>query len=195
MGFNIEDGTGKGNSAGVDRTNRLLVRNISESIFQNAAEEGQAFFIGSRITNITTDTELAVLYVKNEGDDALVLGNFLFMAESSTVAAPAFYQVSWYKNSEGMNNGTSFVPLNQNFGSSETLDGIFEFGNGTTSTKITTNLPVATLSYPTEVPQDIPANLVLEKGSELLITVTAPATNTSMNFYFGSRAIKYIEQY
>jgi hypothetical protein len=35
MGFEITDGTGKGNSAGVDRTNRLLVRNVSETIFQN----------------------------------------------------------------------------------------------------------------------------------------------------------------
>ena len=198
MGFNLEDGTGKGNSVGVDATNRLLVRSIQESVFQNAAEEGDAYFAGTPLINYTNTNEVDVIYLKNDGDDTLVLGNFLFMAEVAnatgpTRITPAFYTLSWYKNVTGITNGTAFSPLNQSFGSSQTLEGVFEYGDGATATALTG--PVATLSFPTEVFQNFEANLVLEKGSSLAITITPPATNVDMNFYFGTRMINYIEQY
>jgi hypothetical protein len=40
MGFEITDGTGKGNSVGVTSNNRILTSTISENQFQYAAEEG-----------------------------------------------------------------------------------------------------------------------------------------------------------
>ena len=193
MGFNIEDGTGKGNTVGVDATNRLLVRSINETIFQNSAEAGEAYFAGSPVINYGNANEVDVIYIKNDGDDPLILGNFLFMAETSNVTSPSFYTLSWYKNPTGISNGTAFSPLNQNFGSSKTLEGVFEYGDGTTTTALTG--PVAQLSFPVEVFQNFEANLVLEKGSSFAITITPPATNTGMNFYFGTRLISYEEQY
>lgn len=191
MGFEITDGTGKGNKVAVNNNNRLLVRSVSEDTFQRSAELGDAFFAGAPITNISVATEVAVLHIKSNEDQPLVLGNFLFMSEDSSVGAGAYYTVKWYKNSGGMSNGTAFTPLNQNFGSSKTLDGTFEYGNGSTSTISGTF--VAALSFPTGVFQNFGANLVLEKGSEVVFTVQAPATNTSMNFYLGTRLIRYNE--
>lgn len=200
MGFNIEDGTGRGTAAGVDTTNRLLVRNVGETIFQNAAEEGEAFFAGTPIIEYTTATEIAVLHLVNNGNDPLVLGNFLLMAETAnatgpTRITPAFYTISWYRNAGGMTNSTAFTPLNQNWGSSAVLEGNFSYGDGATSVISGSPTPVATLSFPTEVLHNFEANLVLEKGSELCITITPPATNISMRFWFGTRLIRYIERY
>jgi len=192
MGFEITDGTGKGNRTGVDNTNRLLVRSIGETIFQNAAEEGEAFFIGTPIITATTANESALIYIKNNENDKLVLGRFFLIAET-TNGTPTMFRVNWYKNPTSISSGTATSALNQNFGSSEQLDADIEYGvEGST---ITGGALAATLSFPVGVFNDFEANLILEKGSSLVISVDPPAGNTSMPVQFGTRAIKYIERY
>lgn len=193
MGFEITDGTGKGNSAGVDRTNRLLVRNVSETIFQNAAEEGEAFFIGTPIITATTAGESALIYIKNNEDNQLVLGSFFLIAEATASGSPNMFRINWYRNPTSISSGTAIPALNQNFGSSNTLDADIEYGaEGST---VTGGSLAATLSFPIGQFNQLDANLVLEKGSSLAITVTPPAGNTNMPVQFGTRTIKYIEQY
>lgn len=193
MGFEITDGTGKGNSAGVDRTNRLLVRNVSETIFQNAAEEGEAFFIGTPIITATTAGESALIYIKNNEDNQLVLGSFFLIAEATASGSPNMFRINWYRNPTSISSGTAIPALNQNFGSSNTLDADIEYGaEGST---VTGGSLAATLSFPIGQFNQIDANLVLEKGSSVAITVTPPAGNTNMPVQFGTRSIKYIEQY
>jgi hypothetical protein len=193
MGFEITDGTGKGNSAGVDRTNRLLVRNISETLFQNAAEEGEAFFIGTPIITATTAGESALIYIKNNEDSQLILGSFFLIAEATASGSPNMFRVNWYRNPTSISSGTAIPALNQNFGSSNTLDADIEYGaEGST---VTGGSLAATLSFPIGQFNELDANLVLEKGSSLVITVTPPAGNTNMPVQFGTRTIKYIEQY
>lgn len=193
MGFEITDGTGKGNSAGVDRTNRLLVRNVSETIFQNAAEEGEAFFIGTPIITATTAGESALIYIKNNEDDQLVLGSFFLIAEATASGSPNMFRINWYRNPTSISSGTAIPALNQNFGSSNTLDADIEYGaEGST---VTGGSLAATLSFPIGQFNQLDANLVLEKGSSVAITVTPPAGNTNMPVQFGARSIKYIEQY
>ena len=193
MGFEITDGTGKGNSAGVDRTNRLLVRNISETLFQNAAEEGEAFFIGTPIITATTAGESALIYIKNNEDSQLILGSFFLIAEATASGSPNMFRVNWYRNPTSISSGTVIPALNQNFGSSNTLDADIEYGaEGST---VTGGSLAATLSFPIGQFNQLDANLVLEKGSSLVVTVTPPAGNTNMPVQFGTRTIKYIEQY
>jgi hypothetical protein len=193
MGFEITDGTGKGNSAGVDRTNRLLVRNVSETIFQNAAEEGEAFFIGTPIITATTAGESALIYIKNNEDNQLVLGSFFLIAEATASGSPNMFRINWYRNPTSISSGTAIPALNQNFGSSNTLDADIEYGaEGST---VTGGSLAATLSFPIGQFNQLDANLVLEKGSSVAITVTPPAGNTNMPVQFGTRSIKYIEQY
>lgn len=193
MGFEITDGTGKGNSAGVDKTNRLLVRNISETLFQNAAEEGEAYFIGTPIITATTAGESALIYIKNNEDEQLVLGAFFLIAESTASGSPNMFRVNWYKNPTSISGGTAITALNQNFGSSNTLDADIEYGaEGST---VTGGSLAATLSFPIGQFNELDANLVLEKGSSVSITITPPSGNTNMPVQFGTRTIRYIEQY
>ena len=192
MGFEITDGTGKGNSAGVDNTGRLLTRTITENIFQNAAEEGEAFFIGTPIITATTDTESAICYIKNNEDSPLILGSFFLVAENSNATVQMF-RVNWYKNPTSITGGTATVALNQNFGSSQTLDADIEYG--AEASGIVGGTLSATLSFPIGQFNQFDANLVLEKGSSVVISVTPPSGNTGMPVQFGTRSIKYIERY
>ena len=192
MGFEITDGTGKGNSAGVDETGRLLTRTITESIFQNAAEEGEAFFIGTPLITATTANESALIYIKNNEDSQLILGSFFLIAENSNATVQMF-RVNWYKNPTSITGGTATVALNQNFGSSETLDADIEYG--AEASAIVGGTLSATLSFPIGVFNEISANLVLEKGSSVVISVVPPSGNTGMPVQFGTRSIKYIERY
>ena len=192
MGFEITDGTGKGNSAGVDVTGRLLTRSISESIFQNAAEEGEAFFIGTPLITATTANESALIYIKNNEDSPLILGSFFLIAENSNATVQMF-RVNWYKNPTSITGGTATVALNQNFGSSETLDVDIEYG--AEASGIVGGTLSATLSFPIGQFNQFDANLVLEKGSSVVISVVPPSGNTGMPVQFGTRSIKYIERY
>lgn len=193
MGFQIQDGTGKGNVAGVDKTNRLLSRTINETIFENSAEEGEAYFIGTPLISLTNSALSTIFFILNNEDADLIFDNFFLIAEATTGGSPNIFRTTWYKNPTSISSATSTTPLNQNFGSSKTLSGTFQYGaQGSTATG---GSVVAQLSFPIGVFNDIPAKLVLPKGSSFAIGITPPTGNTSMAVQFGGRVIRYIEQY
>lgn len=193
MGFEISDGTGKGTSAGVDVNNRLLTNSISESVFQYSAEIGDAFFIGSPLITLTSSTASAIIYIENNEDEPLILGDFFFTAESTSGGTPNMFRITWYKNPTTITLGTTTGALNQNFGSSNELDATILFGaQGST---VTGGDIAAQLSFPIGQFNRLEANLVLEKGSSFAITVQPPTGNTSMPVQFGSRSIRYTKTY
>ena len=192
MGFERTDGTGKGNSAGVDDTGRLLTRSITETIFENGAEEGEAYFIGTPLITASTANESALIYIKNNEDSPLILGSFFLIAENSNATVQMF-RINWYRNPTSITGGTATTALNQNFGSSQTLDADIEYG--AEGSAIVGGTLSATLSFPIGVFNEISANLVLEKGSSVVISVVPPSGNTGMPVQFGTRSIKYIERY
>lgn len=193
MGFEITDGTGKGLSAGVDLNNRLLTNSISETVFQFAAESGDAYFIGTPLINLTNASPSAIFYCENNEDESLILGTFFLTAESTTGGSPNMFRVTWYKNPTSISSGTNTVGLNQNFGSSNELNASIQYGvQGST---VTGGGVAAILSFPIGQFNQFDANLVLEKGSSFALVVTPPAGNTSMNVQFGTRSIKYKQGY
>lgn len=193
MGFEITDGTGKGLSAGVDLNNRLLTNSISETVFQYSAENGDAYFIGTPLINLTNASASAIFYLENNEDEALILGSFFLIAESTTGGSPNMFRATWYKNPTSISSPTTTSALNQNFGSSNELDATVQYGaQGST---VTGGGIAAILSFPIGQFNQIEANLILEKGSSFALTVTPPAGNTSMNVQFGTRSIKYKKSY
>ncbi len=193
MGFQIIDGRGSGKRVGVDTENRMLTQTINETLFQHAAEEGDAYFIGTPLINLTNADESAIIFIENNEDEPLILGNFFLIAESTTGGSPNMFRVNWYKNPTAISSGTATVALNQDFGSSKTLDATIRYGvQGST---VTGGGLAAILSFPIGQFNSLDANLVLPKGSSFVITVTPPTGNTSMNVQFGARSIKYIQTY
>ena len=193
MGFEITDGRGKGTSAGVDVNNRLLTNTINETLFQYAAEEGDAYFIGTPLITLTTATGSAIAYIENNEDQPLILGNFFLIAESTTGGSPSIFRASWYKNPTDISLGTSITALNQNFGSSNELDATIKYG--AQGSGVSGGTLVAQLSLPIGQFNTIDANLVLEKGSSFAIVITPPTGNTSMAVQFATRSIKYFQTY
>ena len=192
MGFQILDGKGKGAKAGVGSDNRLLVSSINETIFQYSAEEGDAYFLGTPLVTLTTAGENAIFFYDHNEDDPLIVENF-FTTATTTNGTPNMYAVNFYKNPTAMSVATSSVALNQNFGSSNTLDGTLQYG--ASGSAFTGGTLVASLYVPVGEYNVIPANLVLQKGNSWGISITPPAGNTSMPVQFGARSIVYEEKY
>lgn len=188
MGFQIQDGTGKGYVTGVDFKNRLLTSTINETTFQHAAEEGRAFFVGTPTITLTNTAASAIFFIENNEDQPLSIGEFLIMADATTGGAPNAFKVSWYKNPTDI-LGTTTTALNQNFGSSNELDATLKYG--ATNAGVSGGTLVTTLSFPIGQFNRLEANLILEKGSSFAITVTPPAGNTSMPVTFGGRSILF----
>lgn len=192
MGFQILDGKGKGAKAGVGSDNRLLVSSINETIFQYSAEEGDAYFLGTPLVTLTTAGENAIFFYDHNEADPLIVENF-FTTATTTNGTPTMYAVNFYKNPTAMSIATSSVALNQNFGSSNTLDGTLQYG--ASGSAFTGGTLVASLYVPVGEYNVIPANLVLQKGNSWGISITPPAGNTSMPVQFGARSIVYEEKY
>ena len=71
MGFQIQDGTGSSRKAEINGNNRLLTQAISETEFDNATSNGNAFNINTEFLTITGATEIPLLYIKNNNDKGL----------------------------------------------------------------------------------------------------------------------------
>lgn len=193
MGFEITDGKGKGFSAGVDENNRLLTNSISETVFQYSAELGDAYFIGTPLVTLTNANTSALIYIENNEDEPLILGNFFFIAESTTGGSPSIFRATWYKNPTAISSGTATTALNQNFGSSNELNATIQYG--AQGANVSGGTIAASLSFPIGQFNQLDANLVLEKGSSFALAITPPAGNTSMAVQFGTRSIKYTKTY
>lgn len=193
MGFEITDGLGTGRTVGVDSSNKMLTRSTTESIFDEAVENGLANFVGTPLVTLTDAAESAIFFIKNNENTDLILENFFFMATATTGGATSTFQVNWYRNPTSISSPTTSTPLNQNFGSSNTLDATVQYGaQGST---VTGGTNAASLNMQIGELIDIPAKLILPKGSSLAITVTPPTSNTSMPVQFGARTILYVERY
>jgi hypothetical protein len=189
MGFQIQDGTGKGYVSGVNSKNRLLTSTINETTFQYGAEIGDAYFIGTPQITATTAGSSAIFFLENNEDMPLILGNFLTIAEATAGGSPNIYRLIWYKNPTSITSGTTTTPLNQNFGSSNELDCTAQYG--VQGSVVNGGTVVTTLSLPIGQFNNIEANLVLEKGSSFAVVVIPPAGNTSMAVQFAARAILF----
>lgn len=190
MGFEIKDGTGKGYIAGVSSDNRLLTSTVNESVFQIGAKTGNAYFLGTPLVTVTTAGETAIFFVKNNEDTPIIFENFFSTATTASGATggnPPMYRLNFYKNPTSMTAATESAALNQNFGSSNNLDADIQYG--ASGSAFSGGTLVAQLAVPVGQFNQIPANLVLPKGSSFGISVTPPTGNTSMPVQFAGRTI------
>lgn len=190
MGFEIKDGKGNGYTAGVSSDNRLLTSTVDQSIFQIGAKNGNAYFIGTPLVTLTTAGENAIFYVKNNEDNPVVFENFFSTATTASGATggnPPMYRINFYKNPTSMTVATASSALNQNFGSSNNLSADVQYG--ASGSAFSGGTLVAQIALPVGQFNQIPATLVLPKGSSFGISVTPPTGNTSMPVQFSGRTI------
>jgi len=189
MGFQVQDGKGTGLLAGVDTTNRLQTRSITEGIFQNSSKNGNSFFVGTPLVTLTTATSSAVFFIQNDGTDDLMLEEIFFISEASTGGTGNMFRTIWYKNPTDI-AGTSTTPLNQNFGSSIELDCTLKYG--AQGAGVSGGTIVAQLSFPLQQFNMLKTDLLLPKGTSVAIAVQPPAGNTNMLVQIGAKSFKFI---
>ncbi len=192
MGFEIKDGTGTGNLARVDSENKLAVRAVQETEFEKAVLGGRAFNINTEFLTITSDTEHALLYLKNNEDLPLIVSAWFIGTDAGTNGANLGLVRTYYNPTGGtiISGGTNLTAVNRNAGNSRTLAAdIKAGGQGFTFTGQDTP---AVLYQTQTVSSRVFGNvfLVLPKGSSLVATYDPNGAET-INIYTGFQV--YVE--
>jgi len=192
MGFEIKDGTGTGNLARVDKENRLSVRSIQETEFEKAVLDGRAFNINTELLTITSDTEHALLYIKNNEDRPLIVAAWFIGTDAGTNGSNLGLVRTYFNPTGGtiISGGTDGSAVNRNGGNSRTLDADIKVGGqGFTFTGQDTP---AVLYQTQTVSSRVFGSvfLVLPKGSSLVATYDPNGAET-IGIYTGFQV--YVE--
>lgn len=193
MATTIEDGIGKGFSARVDAENKLAVRAVQETELEKAVLGGRAFNINTEFLSITSDTEHALLYLKNNEDRPLIVAAWFIGTGVAGGTPTENGLVRTYFNPTGgtiISGGTDLTAVNRNAGNSTTLNAdIKKGGQGFTFSGQDT----PAVLYQTQKPESrVFGNvfLTLPKGSSLVATYDPNGAET-ISIYTGFQV--YIE--
>ena len=170
--------------------NRLQTNSIIRFEDNEASLNGDAYLVSSGYINYTVATPVAVLYIKNNEDEDIFIERFNFNLQASTGGAVDFGRFIFYRNPEGMSNGTAGTNVaNLNFGSSNTLDIDFEVGDGSTSA-MTGGTPFGSPLIQEGNVFFIAGNLTLPKGTSFGVAYVPPAGNTAQSVGIGLNVFK-----
>lgn len=190
----INDGTGTGNQAEVDGANRLRTRSVSISEQEHHTALGTSYNINTGELTLTSASESAVLYFKNnELTDYIVTAIAVGLGPSTGGASTDIPLIKVTRNPTGgtvVNDATAVdINSNRNFGSNNSLTvDAYKGGEGKTLTGDTDHL----LFYQTSNGRLFATiDEVIPKGSSLGITITPQTSNTSMTCY--AALIGYLE--
>ena len=133
--FKLADGTGKGNIAGVNEENQLLVRSIQEPSVDNRTNLGHSYnFNTGAPFDVGANDSSAVLFFKNTDTTYnLIITAFIYnlgIAAGAATDGSEFSNIVIVRNPTSISSGTDIAPVNRNHGSSNTLVGTFQKGAG-----------------------------------------------------------------
>lgn len=188
MAFKLEDGTGSGHKQKVTSNNRAQVEAIVEQQADHHAELGYKFNINTGDLTLTTACESALLYLKNNENDDIIISSFIYNLGNAVGACCAAISnqdilVDVYKNPTAGTVVSCAVAVqmnaNMNFGSPITLCiDAYKGGEGKTLTDgcivVATRVP----GYGRNV-IDL-GSVVIPKGKSVGVKLTPPTGNTSM---------------
>ena len=187
----IIDGTGTGTFAKVDSTNRLETHSVTLTERNEAVQNGVGFELGAPPTNFTVATETALIFIKNDGNNPLVITRWEFSGAESTGGTSDVTLLKLYQGVTSITNSSPGGAVNSLFGSNISLDATISLGNGSTSAVTGGSaFGSAFVKYLGQSVFDGP--WVLPQGQSIALTVTPPASNTSM--LFGVRVLVHLQR-
>ena len=182
----INDGTGTGNQAQVDSTNRLRTRTVNATESEEAAKLSNAFNINTGIINLTSANESSLLYFKNNENDIFHVESLAIGLDRATgVTSGDQVKITIVRNPTAgtlVSNATA-VDINQNrdFGSPATLTAdVYKGAEGSTLTD-GNDVIIIYASPSSRLFTGI--TLMLPKGTSIGVQIDPPAGNTSMDCY------------
>lgn len=180
----IEDGKGSGRDAQVDDQNRLRTHAVTEDESLHASEEGNAYNLNTGLVSLSADT--AIMYYKNTGEkdfvvEAIAIGSFDGITHSNDP------YLELIRNPTGGTlisdaNTTGVLNQNRNFGSSNSLSGLF-YGASASGKTVSGGETIALLQATAGSRSYYGINFVLPKGSSMAVNVKLNASSGSANWY------------
>jgi hypothetical protein len=193
--ISIKDGS-TGNIAKVDLNKRVHTAGVNEELRDHACDStiAQKYNINTGDITLTNATKTSVLYVKNNSDNDLVITALIYNLGASTSGTgdvlidvlrnPTAGDIISNTNDCAVGPGVS---ANQNFGSTNTMTGLFykgatgetalSGGAVTVSTRSASNTGRIVISL---------GAVILPKGSSLGVDYTPPTSNTSQIVQFAA---------
>jgi|DEB0MinimDraft_6_1074348.scaffolds.fasta_scaffold38448_2 hypothetical protein len=184
----IDSGTGNGKSVKIDDQNRMYVDAITFNRAEEEVERGNGYNINTGVINLTSANKSAVLYMKNNEDDPLVVTALFYMWGTSTGGTGDVLVTMLRNPSAGtiISNAVAaeMAGVNRNFGSNKSLSAdIYKGAEGNTFTngdKVIESL----LDQGARRTVLTVGDVVIPKGSSLGIDITPATGNTSLDVEF-----------
>jgi len=187
MSIIIQDGTGTKVKAEVSADNKLEVSSVGRTEQQSQSLAGKAFQIGSGIVNLTSASESAVLYLKNNENSDLLLTAINVTSTKQTGSSAGVFTAYVYKGPTGLSASTSKNAVNNNFGSAITLDATIAAGQEGASVTNGTAIGAFYIQEAEFFNTDI--SWVVPKGTSIAISIIPGASNTNLNITITAEAV------
>ena len=184
----IQDGTGRGYLARVDDTNRLAVRGVVETTYDNLGKLGAAFNVNTQLVPFvsTGTTEVPLLYLRNlEPSDIELVNVFFAIGLSAGVFSenPLFRA---YAQPVGVAGGVAVIPTNRLIGDPRTFAlTVLRQDAGTPLTWTPAGTPILYQTL-TQSNRSVGAvNLHLPSSASVIITLTTNLAASTVSAYAG----------
>jgi len=180
----IDDGTGGGYQAQVDKLNRMHSATVIRSERDAAIIDARAFIISSAVITLTSAAETPILYFKNNDSRDLYLDVFISNFGTSTGGGTNDIVLRTYANIDDsstiVSNAVDASIGNANLASSVTFTGVAY--KGATGDTIVGGTDVGTFIRKSTSEGDvIQTSAVAPKGFNTLFSIEPPTGNTSMD--------------
>ncbi len=182
----INDGTGTGNQAKVDETNRLYVRAVQATEEESGTRDERAYNLNTGTIALSSDGESGVMYLKNNDNETIHIAGIVFGLDRAVSAtAGDMATITLIRNPTGgtlVSNAVN-IDMNQNrqFGSANELavDAYKGVDGDTISggNNISQFFVAPSSRFLTDTAFMIP------KTQTIAIKITPPSGTTSMNVY------------
>lgn len=176
----LEDGSGTGREAKVDALFRLNTNALSQPLSDHYVANGHAYNVNTGNVTLTSANESALLYLKNNEDEKIVVTAFIYLLGNSDQSGGDTLVQVLRNPTAGtiIDNAVAQVPVNRDFGSSNTLTSVLSYKGVEGDTLTDGTIAVESL-FSAAGRQTITVPVVLEKGNSIGITYTPQTSNTS----------------
>ena len=178
----IKDATGTGNTVKVDVNNRLHAQTVTQNRADEHCDTGDRYNVNTDDITLTSANESAILYLKNTGDEDIVIDASVYILGPSTGGSGSF-QGYIYSNPTGgtiiSNADAVGINANLNLSSSNTLAAdIYKGAEGYTQTGGTKI--ISAIGNPPFTNVISIGKIIIPKTKSIVMTATPPSGNTSM---------------
>lgn len=188
MAMEIIDGSGSGVRVKVGSDKRMWADTVQRGHNDQASLDGDSYNINTGVINLTSANKSAVLYVKNNESDDMIIENLFYLIGNSTGGSGDML-ISVIRNPTTgtiIDNASAaeMAGINRNFGSSKTLTAdIYKGAEGSTITNGTKLIESIVNQSATRIALSA-GTIVLGKGNSIGFEITPGSGNTDLDVEF-----------